>query len=224
MLLDVGADYLGEARYDVDYSLVSAPVSKGLVETPFLNFKAALRIAPHADSEVLASIREPYFSRSYAKYTSHQNTPYQLEDAPHPGIVRKGRVIYIAHELDKMYHKHGARLHRDLFVNVLRLIDYQPMVSTELPSAGRISLLHQARHQRYVAHLMYGPPIRRGECEVIEDLPELREVPLIVDLPEVIKRVFLVPDEVELPFSDVDGKLSLTIPAFSCHCAVVFEY
>ena len=59
---------------------------------------------------------------------------------------------------------------------------------------------------------------------MIEDLPELREVPLIVDFPEAIHRAFLVPDGVELPLSDVDGKLSLTIPAFSCHCAVVFEY
>jgi hypothetical protein len=49
-------------------------------------------------------------------------------------------------------------------------------------------------------------------------------VPLTVDFPEVIQRAFLVPDEVELPLSDVDGKLSLTIPAFSCHCAVMFEY
>jgi hypothetical protein len=109
-------------------------------------------------------------------------------------------------------------------VNVLKLVNYHPMVSTDLPSAGRISLLHQAQRQRYVAHLMYGPPIQRGECEVIEDLPELREVSLTVDFPEVIQRAFLVPDEVELPLSDVDGKLSLTIPAFSCHCAVVFEY
>ena len=59
---------------------------------------------------------------------------------------------------------------------------------------------------------------------MIEDLPNLREVPLSVDLPEVIQRAFLLPNEVELPFCDVDGKLSLTIPAFSCHCAVVFEY
>jgi hypothetical protein len=49
-------------------------------------------------------------------------------------------------------------------------------------------------------------------------------VPLSIDFPEVIQRAFLVPDEVELPLSDVDGELSLRIPAFSCHCAVVFEY
>ncbi|MBL6837514.1 MAG: beta-galactosidase trimerization domain-containing protein [Puniceicoccaceae bacterium] len=224
MLLDVGADYLGEATYDVDYSLVDASLAEALVETPFLNFKAALRVTPHEDSEVLARIREPYFSRSYEKYTSHQNTPYQLEDAPHPAIIRKGRVIYIAHELDEMYYKHGARLHRDLFVNVLKLVNHHPMVTTKLPSAGRISLLHQPQSQRYVAHLLYGPPIQRGECEVIEDLPELREVPLTVDFPEAIQRVFLLPDEVELPLNDVDGKLAVTIPAFSCHCAVVFEY
>ena len=42
-------------------------------------------------------------------------SPYKLEDAPHPGVIRKGNVIFFAHELDKMYYIHGARLHRDLF-------------------------------------------------------------------------------------------------------------
>lgn len=224
MLLDVGADYLGEAQFDVDYTVVGNDLELELVETPFLNYNAAHRVSPHTDSKVLARIREPYFSRSYGKYSSHQNTPYLLEDAPHPAIIRKGAVIYIAHELDKMYHQHGARLHRDLFVQVLKLLHPRPMVATELPSAARMSVLHQPEKQRYVVHLLYGPSIQRGECEVIEDLPELREVPLTVDFPSTIRRAFLVPDELELPLKEVDGRSVISIPAFSCHCAVVFEY
>lgn len=123
-----------------------------------------------------------------------------------------------------MYHRHGARLHRDLFVNALKLVHRKPMLSVELPSAGRISLLHQATNKRYVAHLLYAPPIQRGECEVIEDLPELRDVPVTVELPQVIKRVRLIPDGLELPFVERDGKIVILIAAFSCHCAIVFEY
>ena len=37
----------------------------------------------------------------------------------HPGIIKNGNVIYVAHKLDEMYYKHGAYLHRDLFKNCL---------------------------------------------------------------------------------------------------------
>ena len=85
-----------------------------------------------------------------------------------------------------MYYKHGMRLHRDLFVNVLRLVHTRPMVESALPSAGRLAFLHQAEQKRYVAHLLYAPPMQRGNCEVIEDLPPLYEVPLRFELPETI--------------------------------------
>jgi hypothetical protein len=195
-----------------------------LVNSPFLCYTPALRVKPSSKTEVLAWIREPYFSRTYGKFTSHQNTPYQLENAPHPGVTRSGNVIFLAHELDKMYYIHGARLHRDLFANALKLVHRRPMIETELPSAGRVSLLHQADQKRYVAHLLYGPPITRGQCEVIEDLPMLYDVPVTVDLPVEVNKAILVPDMKELPISRKNGRLTVTVPRFSCHCAVAFEY
>jgi len=224
VLLDIGASYLGEANFDIDYLVTGDDVANGLVKSPFLNYEAAMRVQADGDTEILATIREPYFSRTYAKFTSHQNTPYRLEDAPHPGIIRSGNIIFIAHELDKMYYEHGARLHRDLYINTLKLAHTRPMVETQLPSAGRISLLHQPQHNRYVAHLLYGPPIQRGRCEVIEDLPTLYGVPVTADLPHDIKRCFLVPQNEELPVTERNGKLSVNVPQFSCHTAVVFEY
>lgn len=222
--LDIGASYLGKGTFDKDYLVVGDQLAEGLVQSPFLCYTPALRVQPAPGTEVLAAVREPYFSRTYGKFTSHQNTPYKLEDAAHPGVIRNGNVIFIAHELDEMYYKHGAYLHRELFNNALKLLHKKPMVTTELPSAGRISLLHQAEQKRYVAHLLYGPPITRGDCEVIEDLPMLYNVPVTVDLPVNVKRAMLVPDMKELPLSRKRGKLSVTVPKFSCHCAVVFEY
>ncbi len=224
VVLDIGASYDGAAEFDRDYLVVGEELGDGLVKSPFLNYTPALKVKPMSGTEVLATIREPYFSRSYEKYTSHQNTPYQLEAAEHPGIIRNGNVVFIAHELDQMYLQHGARLHRDLFKNALSLLHMKPMVETELPSAGRISLLHQEKQKRYVAHLLYGPPIQRGECEVIEDLPMLYNVPVSVDLPVDVKRAVLIPDMTELPIDKTDGKLSVVVPQFSCHSAVSFEY
>ena len=79
-----------------------------MVRSPFLNYQAAIKIKPDADVAVLASIREPYFSRTKAHFTSHQNTPYRQENANHPAIYKHDNSITVAHPLDKMYQKYGT--------------------------------------------------------------------------------------------------------------------
>ncbi|CAI8280978.1 MAG: Uncharacterised protein [Opitutia bacterium UBA7350] len=223
-LLDIGADFLGEAKFDRDYLALGETLKRGLVESPFLNFKACRRFQAHDDTEILAWIHEPYFSRTQAQYCSHQNTPHRLKASAHPAIFRKGGVISIAPELDWMYYKHGARLHRDLLLQVLHLVHLRPMIKTSLPSAGRLAFLQQEKHKRYVAHLLYAPPMQRGNCEVIEDLPPLFEVPLSFDLPETITSVTLVPDGISLPINHADEYSTVVVPKFSCHCAIVLDY
>jgi len=224
VILDIGATYAGDAQYDIDYLVAGEKLREGMVTSPFLNYRPAIRVVPEKGSEILAAIREPYFSRTYEKYTSHQNTPYKPSDAAHPGVLKNGNVIFFAHDLDRMYVENGARLHRDLFINALKMVHDRPMVKTRLPSAGRISLLHQEDKRRYVAHLLYGPPIQRGRCEVIEDLPDLYDVPLTFDVPEKVKRIYLVPEMRELPIVKQGSKASVVVPRFQCHCAVVYEY
>ena len=108
LALDVGDTFLGNANYDVDYTFVTETLSKNVVRSPFLNYQAAIKIKPDADVAVLASIREPYFSRTKAHFTSHQNTPYRQENANHPAIYKHDNSITVAHPLDKMYQKYGT--------------------------------------------------------------------------------------------------------------------
>ena len=150
--------------------------------------------------------------------------PYQLEDADHIGLIRKGNVLYFSHELDAMYFEHGARLHRDLFLNGLNMVHRRPMINTTLPSTGRVSLLHQASLNRYVVHLLFASPIKRGNCEVIEDLVPLYDVPVTIDVPKKITSAVLVPSMKKLPMDKKDNKIEVIIPKFSCHCAIVFNY
>lgn len=224
VILDIGAEYIGKARFDIDYLVVGEELNSGLVTSPFLCYEPAIRVKAGEHTKVLAFIREPYFSRTYQKYSSHQNTPFQLHNAEHPGILKNGKIIFCAHELDKIYYEHGARLHRDLFINALKSIYKNPMVETELPSAGRVSLLHQPGKNRYVVHLLYGPPIQRGECEVIEDLPFLYNVPVTVDLPHKIKKAILIPDGKNLEVKRNGNKVRVIVPKFKCHCGIVYEY
>jgi hypothetical protein len=223
-LLDMGADYLGPASYDDDFTVVGGALSADLPASPFLNYEAALRVRPHAGTDLLATVREPYFNRTYGRFCSHQNTPNRLEIAPHPAALRKGQVVFLPHRLGKLYYEHGARVHRDLFANALRLIYTGPMVQTCLPSAGRVSLMHQPGAGRYVAHLLYGAPLQRGRCLVIEDLPPLHDVPLTVRVSQPIRTAYLVPGRALLPMTRAEGTVSVVVPRMQGHQAVVFEY
>jgi len=219
--IDLGVEYLGNANYDKDYTLVGDKLSEGIVRSPFLNYEPAIRVKAKDKTEILASIREPYFSRTLEHFTSHQHTPYKLEDAEHPAAVKYGNIIYIPHELDKIYFEHGARIHRDLFYNALRMQLSDPLVETDMPSGGRMNLLHQHEENRYVVHLLYGPPMQRGRAQVIEDLVPLYDVPVRVNFPETIKRVYTVPDMITIK---IDSKGNVVVPKLECHTAIVFEY
>jgi hypothetical protein len=222
--LDVGARYLGPARFTEDYLVAGRALQQGMVTTPFLDYRAAIRTEPAPGTEVLVSIREPYFNRTYATYCSHLNTPYTLTNAAHPGAVRKGRVVFLPHRLGEMYYTNGARLHRQFFANALNLIYTKPMVTAPLPSAGRITLLSQPDQKRYVAHLLYAPPLQRGRCLVIEDLPPLRDVPVELRVPDKIKEARLIPDNQTLPLKRTSDGVRVVVPSFTAHCAVVFSY
>ena len=98
--LDAEVEYLGPGRYDIDYLCAGEPVGDGLVGSPFLCYESGLRTATADGTEVLARIREPHFSRTYGAYCGHLNTPYGPSDAAHPGAVRTGNRVFLAHNLD----------------------------------------------------------------------------------------------------------------------------
>jgi hypothetical protein len=251
-MIDIGAKFVGPARFQQDYLVCGGtgvpPVSssayparkgveethgqdahatsllaKGLPATPFLNYVAAVRVKP-TSGKVLSAIREPFFDRTYGHYCGHQNTPYQLKDALHPGAVATDNVVYLAHPMGRIYHKHGAKVHRDYFINALRMIYKKPALEVRMPSAGRATLIHQPQHNRYVAHLLYGPPMQRGNCLVIEDLVPLRDVPVTIRVPQKITKAYTIPGKKAQKIRKSAGAIQTTIDEFACHTAVVFEY
>lgn len=224
-LLDVGADYAGPSRHRLDYLVAGRRLAKGLVDSPFLNIDAAIR-ARLTTGTALAAIREPYFDRTYGHYCSHGNTPYQLDDAPHPGAWAHRGLVCLPHPVGAMYHKEAARLHRQLFVNALRLVypERCQTLALGMPSGGRATLVHQPERRRYVAHLLYGPPTPRGRCQLIEDLVPLMDVPVSLRVPQPIKTVRLPLDKATLPAQTAGGRVAVVVPRVQCHQMVVFEY
>jgi len=225
-VLKVGATYAGPSTYRQDYLLVrGGKLAKNLVASPFVCHNAAIRATVKAGT-VLAAIREPYFDRTYGAYSSHMNTPFQLKDAAHAGAWALKDLVYLAHPVGYLYTKEGARLHREYFLNALRLLYPvgKQTVATVLPSGGRLSLVHQPDQRRYCAHLLYGPPTQRGRCQIIEDLVPLYEIPVTLRVPEKIRRVRLPLHKKTLRAATKAGAVRVVVPTLQCHEVVVFEY
>ncbi len=229
LVFDAGADYVGPAAYDVDYTIVDPAIATGMVATPFLNYMPAMRTRVTGGT-VLARLHEPYFSRTYAHYNGHANTPYRLETAAHPAVVRKGSIALIAHPLDRLYASNGMKLHRDLLRNVIGSLGPSNAMEVEgLPSTGRVSLLHQPQNRRYIAHLLYGPALQRGDVQVIEDLPTIGAARLTMRLPQRIRSASAEPEGRRLSLAgggggNGDGGVRIAVPPFAMHTAIVLNY
>lgn len=222
---NVGGEYKGYSEYDADYTVIkSDELSEDVVMTPFLNSQTSVRIEP-TSGEVMATIRDPYFSRTYEHFSSHQRTPYKLDDNGYAAIIREGNVIYITHPYDRMYYTSGMRMQRQIFQNALDLLYTKPMLKVNgMQSCGRVSLLKQDAKDRYVAHLLYAPALQRGDVCVIEDLPEVSGVTVEFDVPEKVKSVVSIPSGKRLRFKRSGSKVIVNIPTFSMHTAIVFNY
>jgi len=224
-ILDVGARFLGAAQYQIDYLLAGPKLGRNVVKSPFLNIHPGIR-AKLTGATALAAVHEPYFDRTYGHYCSHENTPHRLDAAKHPGAWALRDLAYLAHPVGLMYRKQAARLHRDYFLNALRLVypERRQALSVTLPSGGRVTLTHQPDKRRYVAHLLYGPPMQRGRCQVIEDLVPLYDIPVSLRVPQHITRVELPLERMALEPRRSAGAVEVTVPKLVCHQMVVFHY
>lgn len=222
-LLDVGAQYLSDSSFDVDYVMACDEISNNIVKSPFLFYEAAQRIKL-TDGKVLARIKEPYFNRTYGHYCSHQNTPNQLNYSENPAVVQKGNIIYMGHSICRMYKKYGCKYHRTFFINTLKRLYKESKFEVNIQSGGRVRLTKQRYMNRYCLHVLYAVPIQRGITSVIEDIPDLYNIEVKVNVEEKIIRAYQFNKKIELRLSEEGNCISFTIPHFKCHDIIVLEY
>ena len=77
---------------------------------------------------------------------------------------------------------------------------------------------------RYVCHMLYASPVKRGNgIEVIEDIVPVYDTEITVKTDRKINRVYLAPQQEEIPFEYKDGSVSVKIRRFECHQMLVLE-
>jgi len=221
--IDLGVRWVGENEYRPDYFRPDFEL-KSLRNASFVFYGEGQKV--ELDGGVSLGAREnPYFNRDVFTFCSHQHTPASRQDGG-PGMVESENGIYIAWSLFDDYATKGSLALKETALHGLdRLLGDAKTLRTNLPAQGVATLQRQANERRYVNHLLYASPVKRGNgIEVIEDLLPVRDVEVSLKLDETVKRVYLAPGGEALPYEQKDGVVRYVVPELVCHQMVVLDY
>ena len=147
----------------------------------------------------------PYFNRDIFTFCSHKHTPNSF-DYGGSGMIESSNGIYIAWNLFEEYATIGSIILKDIIIFALeKLLGEKRTLITNLPAQGIVTLTYQEQCKRYVNHLLYASPVRRGESiEIIEDIIPIYNVEVAVKVPLKAKNVYLAPQNTKIDFKQ-DG-------------------
>lgn len=221
--LDFGVRFGGPCAYNPTYVRPGFAL-QSFAPASFVLYSQAQEITP-CGAQVLAIRENPYFNRDVFHFCSHQHAPTTMQEAG-AAMTQNETGIYIAYNIFEEYATKASLILKELVCHALdTLLGAEKTLIAALPAQGVTTLQQQAEQNRYVHHLLYAAPVKRGEdiC-VIEDIVPLYDVKASVALPQKIKRVYLAPQMEELPFAEKDGRICYTVPKLDCHQMVVLEY
>ncbi len=220
--LDLGVKWLGENPYNPDYFHPHFQLPS-LGDAAFVFYGQGQRVELAGGTE-LGNREDPYFNREVFHFCSHQHTPNSHQNGG-PGMVESNSGIYIAWNVFSDYATKGSLALKEIVVYALnRLLGTGKTLQTNLPAQGIVTLQYQPGHNRYVNHLLYASPVRRGEStEIIEDIVPLHDVQVQVSVPLPARRVYMAPSLQELSFRQDGTTISYTVPKLECHQMVVIE-
>ncbi len=177
-------------------------------ETDYVMYERGLSLTPANGAEVLATISEPYFNRTYATFCSHAHTPVNAATSK-PGIIKGGNVVVFAHPIFSIYAQHSMSFHRDQVLQALKSLLPIPLVEVDGPTSLQATITRQ--ENRKILHLLHYIPERRGlKFDVIEDRMVIKSTEVRVR--GTATRVTIVPTGEDLPFEQRGDQVAFTIP------------
>ena len=216
---ELGVEKLEPSSSDKDY--IRCNIDE--VTTPFLSYSSAYKVRVNAEAEILAEVHEPYFNRTARHFCGHKNTPHKPEAADYPALVRCGNVLYFAHSVFKNYNETGNYILEKYIARGIERVYSKAIVTSELPSSGRIRMRESKDGDFLALHVMYAPPINRGNVCLLPDFPKLYDVTVTVRTKRKISTATAVPSGDAVEFSQNGDLLTLKILAFRLHTLIVLK-
>ena len=214
----LGIEKLEPSKYDIDY--IETEIDE--IVTPFLSYASAYKTK--CEGEVLAKIREPFFSRTAGHYCGHKNTPFKDENADYPALVKNGNVLYFAHPIFEAYNKTGNYILQKYVMRAIESHYDRMLVVNNFYSCGRIRVRKSDKDNFYAVHLLYAPPVNRGNVCLLEDFPRVDGIEIELKVSENVKNVFVADTNENIEFTQIGDILRLKVNNLVLHKLLIINY
>ena len=215
---EIGISIKGRSEYDLDY--ISCNIDE--ITTPFLSYTKAF--IAECEGEALAYVHEPYFSRTFRHFCGHKNTPFKPERASYPALTKNGNVLYFAHPVFAAYNRSGNYVLERYIKNAIEAVYTKNVKFSYLPSCARVRVRKSEDKPFYALHVLYAPPVNRGNVCLLEDFPPLYNTEVKMNVAEKVKKITLVPQNKKVKFKQKNGELTFNIDKIELHQLAVIEY
>ena len=215
---DLGIKNLGSNGFDLDY--IECEIDE--VCTPFLSYSNAAKV--ECKGEVLAYLHEPYFNRRVTHFCGHANTPFKIERADYPALVKKDNILYFAHPVFTAYNKSGNYILQKYIAKGFGTIYEKSLNVVGLPSCGRVRMRKSKKDNFYALHLLYAPPVNRGNVCLLEDFPRIDGINIRLNISEKINKIIVQPDGEAIAFKQNKNDVEFTVNNLINHKLIVIEY
>lgn len=229
-LFDVGAKWQGTSPMaGGDYVLPIPDLRAGDINDPLFMYQPSQQITL-TDGTSLGAVYEPYFDRTPRHFSGHVNAPSKPDPSAFAAGVRKGAFTYLAHPIFSCYFQAGAVAMLEIAEKaIINALGETPLVRTNLPRAGRVTVRHQAKHNRDVVHLLHANPILRGNLrganvQPIQDLITLNDIKVELTATGPARSIKLVPEGLAMPFEQSANNITFTVPCVRGHQMVEVNY
>ena len=173
-------------------------------------------------------LRRAYFNRTWATFMGHQHAPVE-RSLNAPIAVRRGKVLYLAAPLFSGYQKWDYWAYRAMVDALLSELLPGRLLYPQAPGWVECSLHVQpaaADHpHRNILHLVAYQPRR-----TLQHIPHVDQAGTVTDLSVRVRsaqnpaRVYLAPDNDDIPYTFADGYVTITLPRLKTHAVVAIEY
>lgn len=216
----VCAEYEGPSDYDTRYIHFENHVFDEIPQIDHVLYYPGEKVT--AKGEVLASIVDPYFSRTYQHFCSHRQTPPTLRAQGGPAIVKDSNCIYIAASLFKAYADYGYTVYRDILSKCIDLLYAQPCLKTDLPALSEVTLWQQ--DNGIVLHMLnYVIQKKAKKLDTIEDVYTVVNKKLSVKTHFEPSAVVSLPDKTPIPYTYENGYANIPVECESGYTSYLIQ-
>lgn len=214
-------NYLGESPYQPIYIRNEKLLKDELVyhgQTVYVESEGAL-----------SYLEEPLYQRTYEHYYGHYHAPVD-KSLPYASSSIHDSIGYIAHNIFEQYrHEEVYYLKQYVHQIIKELIGEDALQLKNFPNYGDVIFNHQENKHRYILHLLYYIPARRGlDMDTIEDEIMLSQIEIKISK-DMIKNHYIQSIKAltlnqSIKYQEDDQYIYFNLPQMKGHEMIILEY